>query len=159
MENIQTENQAAVVPTFRSYYGGYFEILISPEESAGNLGMVDMRLPKGSEPPPHIHLHEDETFYILEGEVVVTVAGKQTYLKAGQAAFGPKGLEHAFEVLTPEARIIITITPGDFVNFFKEFSAPVEGAPQITPPQGPPPAEAIEYMAARLKSRYNVMFV
>jgi hypothetical protein len=38
---------------------------------------------KGNKPPPHIHHREDETFYILEGEMTATVGGEKIEGKPG----------------------------------------------------------------------------
>ncbi len=104
----------------------------------------------------HLHNREDEMFCIIEGEVNIEVDDKKYQCKAGDTVFAPRRLSHKFEIQTAEARILITLTPGNFLDFFLEQSQPITGQPKITPPQGPPPPEAIYYMIERLRTTYDV---
>ena len=70
---------------YRSYQGDYFQTLIAPEQTGNALALLELTLPKGSEPPPHIHSNEDEAFYVLNGEISVTVADHPTTLKQRSA--------------------------------------------------------------------------
>ena len=154
-----TETQLFLETAFRDYNGGYFSILVSHEQTNGAMSVVDMRLPKGSEPPVHLHNQEDEIFCILEGNVKIEIGDKTYNAKAGDTIFAPRRVSHRFEIQGDEARILITLTPGKFLDFFVEQSTPTLGAPQITPPQGPPPPEAIQYIIERLKAGYDVHFI
>ena len=88
-------------------------------------------------PPPHIHLREDESFLVLDGEFSVLL-GERT-LTAGQGAFVhiPKGTLHTYKNIgsTP-GRIIILLTPGGFERLWEELGEP---ATQLTTP---PPVDA-----------------
>ncbi|GAA4335767.1 cupin domain-containing protein [Mucilaginibacter gynuensis] len=153
-----SETSVTAPVAYRSYHGGFFSVLISPEQTAGAMGIIDIRLPKGSEPPPHIHLHEDETFYLIDGEVSFEIGNETIIAKHGEAVFAPRGIAHRFTLNTAEARMLTMVTPGKFVDYFMEFSTPVQGEPQVTAPQGSPPTEAIAYMAQVLDEKYGVKF-
>jgi len=144
-----------IAAAYRSYHGGYFKTLISPEQTDGRLAMLDMVLPKGAEPPPHIHEKEDETFYIVEGIVEFVINGTTHTLLPGSALFAPRQIPHYFKIMTDTAQIITIMTPGDLWNYFVEFSKPCAAVPEITSPE-PPTAEQIRYMVERLSSRYHL---
>ena len=51
--------------------------------------------PEGSGPPPHSHPW-DESFYVLEGSVDFTVAGKTVHCERGTLVHIPAGTVHGF---------------------------------------------------------------
>lgn len=52
----------------------------------------------GEEPPMHTHRTEDEVFYVLEGEVTFTCAGKNFFAEKGGFVFLPQGLPHTYAI-------------------------------------------------------------
>ncbi|MES2810450.1 MAG: cupin domain-containing protein [Bacteroidota bacterium] len=143
---------------YRDYNGGYFKTLVSPVQSAGTLAVIEMVLPKGSEPPKHVHAHEDETFYMLEGRIYFEIGDEQIEIGPGDSAFAPRGIPHLFKILDEQAKFITIISPGKFSEYFIEFSVPTMGEPKITPLQGPPPPEVIELLIDRMVNVYGVNF-
>ncbi|WP_338869806.1 cupin domain-containing protein [Spirosoma sp. SC4-14] len=143
----------------RAYQGGFFRVLVSPEQTDGNFALVDFTLPKGSEPPRHVHGHEDETFYLLEGSVEFEIGNAIVLGKVGQAVFAPRTVAHQFRIQSEQARMLTLITPGDFVNFFREFSVSIDQEPiTIQAPQGPPPTDVLDRLVARMTERFGVRF-
>lgn len=140
---------------YRTYHGGYFKTLLSPEQSGGKMAILDMVLPKGAEPPPHTHDKEDETFYVLEGSLQFVINGTAHTLAPGAALFAPRQLPHYFRILTDTVRILTIITPGDLWNYFVEFSQPCNDTPRITLPEHPT-SEQIRHMNERLAGRYHL---
>jgi len=159
MNTLQAEEKSTETAAYRSYAGGYFKVVLSPEQTGGDMSIIDITLPKGAEPPRHMHQHEDETFYLLEGEVTFYIGDEETVAKPGEAVFGPRGVPHKFTLHTPQARMLTVITPGNFVNFFMDFSQPLAGELKVTPPQGPPPPETIEYIVKQATEKYGTLFV
>ncbi|GAB4043714.1 cupin domain-containing protein [Spirosoma jeollabukense] len=144
----------------RAYQGGFFRVLVSPQQTDGSLAIIDITLPKGSEPPRHLHTREDETFYIIDGRVQFEIGDTLIDGKVGQAVFAPRNIEHQFTIQTDKARMLSVITPGDFVNFFLEFSQPIADEPiNLQAPQGPPPADVVAQLVSRLTSRFGAQFV
>ena len=153
-------------PTFtqinglRAYQGGFFRVLVSPGQTDGSLAIIDITLPKGSEPPRHLHTREDETFYIIDGSVQFEIGDTLIDGKVGQAIFAPRNIEHQFTIQTDKARMLTVITPGDFVNYFLEFSQPIADEPtSLQAPQGPPPTDVVARLVSRLTSRFGAQFV
>ena len=87
----------------------------------------------GFETPLHVHHNEDESFYIISGQVAFFVDGAWLLAGKGDFVFGPREVIHGFRVVgdTP-AHMLIFCTPAGFEDFMIELSQPVG-----TPP-GPP---------------------
>jgi quercetin dioxygenase-like cupin family protein len=80
-------------------------------------------VPPMTGPPLHQHQHEDELFYVLEGELTFEVDGKRTVAKAGTTLFAPRLTVHAFQNLSQSpARVFITLVPGGLDRMFVEAS-------------------------------------
>src|SRR5215208_4256199 len=100
--------------------------LASVHVNEPTLGIVELSGPPGDTPPLHVHADEDETFYVLEGEVTLHVAGQDPVaLGAGQGAFAPRGVPHVYIVTsdTP-ARWLGTSTGHQFASFVEALSSP-----------------------------------
>lgn len=148
----------SAVSAYRNYHGGYFKTLISPEATQGAMALLEMVLPKGAEPPLHTHVLEDEAFFVQEGEMEFQIGDQVSLLKAGDAIFAPRQVPHLFTIISPEIRFLTVLTPGNFWNYFMEFSTPTTGMPVVEPPQGPPTPELLQLLGERLASVYQVSF-
>lgn len=143
---------------YRYYNGGYFRTLLSPAQTNNAMALIEFTLPKGAEPPLHIHRNEDESFYILEGELKVRIGDAVTTLKPGEAIFAPRNIPHAFTILSGKVKMLNLIMPGTLWNFFNEFSAPVTGQPHMPEEQVMPDKEAASLMLQTIKSIYHINF-
>src|SRR5213592_4562362 len=63
-------------------------------ETGHAFSQIETDDPRGSGPPWHLHHNEDETFYVLEGEVTVLVGDERIDLDAGDYCFAPRGIAH-----------------------------------------------------------------
>lgn len=70
-------------------------------------------------PPPHIHQFEDEIIYIVSGEFIVHIDGKDYDVKTGDTAFIPKGTLHT--VINPMEN-----NPGMLMTIFQPAPKKVE---------------------------------
>lgn len=152
---IQNETVTVRESGFRTYQGGYFSTLLSPDQTDGKMAILEMVLPKGAEPPPHLHEKEDEIFYILEGEISFTIDGKKYPLKAGESFFAARNIPHFFSIETATVRLLTIMTPGDLWNYFIEFSEPGDKTPVISEPAARSTDEIIK-MTERLYNRYGI---
>lgn len=114
---------------------GYSTILFKavPTETNGGLLMIEHKnLIKGG-PPLHFHLHQDEWFYVMDGEVVFQVGEVQKRLGAGESVLGPRGIPHAFSAVGQKpAHMLIAFTPaGKMEGFFREAAVP--NGPKMEP--------------------------
>lgn len=60
---------------------------------------------QGGGPPPHFHPW-DEAFYVVDGQVEVTVEGTSTTVSAGGYVHIPAGAIHAYRNVSPTAKMI-----------------------------------------------------
>ena len=77
----------------------------------------------GKVTPLHTH-PADETMYMLEGEILMHMDGQEYRVAAGGLAFAPRGVPHAFMVLSDVARLITIQTPGSCEAFYHGASEP-----------------------------------
>lgn len=95
---------------------------IVKETSGGACSLGEARVRPGSEPPLHIHVREDEAWYILEGAVLFQRGLERILCGPGESIFLPRGMQHGFAVQTPEARILHFYTPGGIEAAFRTMS-------------------------------------
>lgn len=104
------------------------------ETTNGAFGLMEhWEMPVGFASPYHTHRHEDESFYLLEGEMAFVCGGK--WMKAGPGAFvyGPREIAHGFKVIgSAPARMLLMCNPGGFERFVLEQTTPI--AEPASPP-------------------------
>ncbi len=82
--------------------------------------------------PPHVHTKEDEIFRVVKGQVEIMVDGKVTILQAGDMAFAPKNIPHAWKVVgTEKAKMITSAFPAGIEHMFVELSKLPAGPPDF----------------------------
>jgi quercetin dioxygenase-like cupin family protein len=131
------------------YNGHTFSFLVEAEQTGGAFTLMHGYFRKGGEPPAHFHRNEDETFYILEGEIRFHIGDKKFIASAGDVAHVPKGIPHQFFVETKTAKALLLITPSGIESFFREFGMPAKSLDLPPIPEGQPPAEFFENMMKR----------
>jgi mannose-6-phosphate isomerase-like protein (cupin superfamily) len=77
-------------------------------------------------PPYHVHQHEDETFMVLEGTLVLIVDGVRHEVRAGDVAFAPRNVPHRFESGPEGVRFHIVVTGDNFERFIPRYAAAFE---------------------------------
>ena len=83
--------------------------------------VMNYKLQKGGMVPPHVHIHMDEQFILLKGEMKFKVDGKTIYKKAGEEIMVPKGIEHSISNAgTEEVEMTVKYLPcADVHRFFE----------------------------------------
>jgi quercetin dioxygenase-like cupin family protein len=97
----------------------WFTSTITRKASSPELGVNEMLMSPGEEPPLHVHKNEDEWFYMLEGEVTFHVGGENHLGKAGAFVSFPRGIPHTFTIESSQARFLTINTPGGFEKMFE----------------------------------------
>jgi len=87
--------------------------------SDGQIGLMELTASPGIEPPLHVHTHEDEWYYVLDGEVTFHVGGDIHHGRAGSLAFLPRAIPHTFTIESPTARMLLLNAPGGFERMFE----------------------------------------
>ena len=103
-----------------SWQGSPIHVLLDKEMTGGEMGMFTTHFVGPGGPPRHIHDDAGEAFYVLEGEAEFLADGEVMPVKAGEAAFVQKGVDHTFR-LTGEngGKILVIVAPGGFEGFFE----------------------------------------
>jgi len=116
--------------------GDVYRFLATSEDTNGKYAMWEALVPPGGGPPPHVHSREEESFYILEGEITFTIDGKPLVATAGMFANMPVGMPHSFKNESSKpARMLISVAPAGLEKMFFEFGVPLaEGATTALPP-------------------------
>src|SRR5262245_12352285 len=127
---------------------GRISVKVSGAETNGALAQVETDDPLGTAPPLHIHHNEEETFYVLDGELSVFVDGEELALRAGDFAIVPRGVPHAYLVRSEQARMLVTFSPAGFEQAFTELGLPAVDAEPPADPVFPAPGEAARVFAA-----------
>ena len=96
----------------RFFGGGLLTMKATAEETGGAFLLFEDLMSQGKTTPLHVHVDEDETLYVLEGEIVVHIAGENHVLGADGIAVAPRGVPHAFLVTSETARVLTLQTPG-----------------------------------------------
>jgi mannose-6-phosphate isomerase-like protein (cupin superfamily) len=126
--------------------GDTMEIRIRSEATGGAWALIESIIPPATGGPPlHINTGEDETFYILEGALLVQIGERQVTLTPGCVGYIPRGTVHTFcNPYNAAVRTLGLISPGGFEHFFEESAALVA---QMTP--GVPPDVAAQMALSR----------
>ena len=138
------------------YSGWLLTFLATGEETRGQFALMEQVARKGNAPPRHIHHREDETFYVVEGEMTFSVGDATIKATAGTMVFAPRDIAHSFTIDSEQVRLLVMVAPAGAEGFFKECSVP---APSMTlPPPSEMPYSEIQKMMA-LAPTYGFEFV
>jgi quercetin dioxygenase-like cupin family protein len=138
------------------YNGSLMTFLATAEDTQGSFALIEAVSRKGNAPPPHIHHREEETFYVLEGELTVMVGNCTIKATAGTMVVVPRHTVHSFAIDSEQVRTLILSTPAGLERWFKEFSVPAK-AMTLPPPAEIPYSKIQEMLAAAPK--FGIEFV
>jgi quercetin dioxygenase-like cupin family protein len=94
---------------------------VQSAQTSGAYAILEQTIPAGHGPPYHVHRHETEIFYVLEGELELIVGGQKIAAPPGAIAVCPRNIPHTFRnVGTSDAKLLLTVIPGNFSNYFAE---------------------------------------
>ena len=135
-----------------SVVGDTYRLLITGEQTGGAYASIDMLIPPGGGPGPHSHAAFQESFYVIEGEVVVKT--KEQSFTAAKGAFVniPKGgVVHDFKNHTDAvAHLLCVVVPAGLEAFFQEIGKPAAPGEFLPPPVlGPEDQKRMSEIAAK----------
>ena len=64
-------------------------------------------------PALHMHLSQEEWFYVMEGEVRFQVGDRRLRLGPGESILAPRRIPHTFSATGSPAHMLIAFTPAD----------------------------------------------
>ncbi|GAB3196831.1 quercetin dioxygenase-like cupin family protein [Pontibacter aydingkolensis] len=126
------------------------------KETNGKYCLIELYATKEGSPPWHVHLNEDEGFYVIDGELTILV-GENTYkAKKGDYLLAPQNIPHTYTVdSSGYARVLLICSPAGFEEAVRAMSIP---ATSLVPPK--PDSVEIDYeKIMTLAKEYGVEFI
>jgi quercetin dioxygenase-like cupin family protein len=100
------------------------------EQTGGAYAMIETANEPSTGVPLHIHEREDETWFVLEGELTFQVGNETIHARAGDYLFGARNVPHSYSNRTEAlARALILVTPAGFEGFWRESARLPKDAP------------------------------
>lgn len=106
--------------------GGVHLWKASTDETGGAFTLFEDSLDQGKVTPLHTHPASDESVYVLDGEILMHLDGQEYRIGAGGFVSAPRGVPHAFLVLSETARLLCLHTPASCQAFYWDASEPVD---------------------------------
>ncbi len=131
--------------------GGLYTWKAFGAQTGGEYSLCEVRGPAGFAAPLHSHERENEGFYVASGEVTLVLDDGENRLLEGGFGFAPAGAAHTFRLDSPEARLLLLITPGatGHEGMFAEMGEPATAHVLPDPPEGPPDFASLAATAAK----------
>lgn len=115
--------------------GDMYSLLVTGKESNNAFFQFEAIVPEGGGPPPHVHSREDETFYVVSGNLEILLGDTTHRAKAGDFVYIPRGTVHRFKnVGIGMAVQLVTFSPAGIEGFFQEVFPAVKDRKAAPPP-------------------------
>lgn len=110
------------------FSGDVYTVRLQSAQTRGSVGIVEASVPPGGGPVPHTHAEQEETFYLLSGELEF-LDGERTFTAVtGDVVHIPRLVRHRFtNVGLHTAKLLFIYTPAGAEGLF------VEGGDEPTP--------------------------
>jgi quercetin dioxygenase-like cupin family protein len=124
------------------------------EQTQGSYSLIEQWMPQAAFPPPHVHPYEDESFWVIEGEMTVEVGGKTLVLGPGSLGHVPRNTVHSFKVTSKAVcHILNYYTPAGFEQCHhrqrQARRAEGDAASRIGPPRFAPGRPVLQQLLGR----------
>jgi len=94
---------------------------VGAQETGGNLFVIEHRKLRPGGPPLHLHLDQEEWFYVLEGRVTFIVGEKRLTIGPGESILAPRRVPHTFSSVVSASHLLIGFTPaGMMEQYFRD---------------------------------------
>lgn len=116
------------------------DLKVSSRDTKGNFALLEYIGVEKTGPSFHVHLNQDEHFFVIEGDYKFRLGDEYFDLTAGDSIFLPRNVPHTWIQLSDRGRLIYMVSPaGTFEEFFEE----------MTQLKAPPSRETMDQMHAR----------
>jgi mannose-6-phosphate isomerase-like protein (cupin superfamily) len=89
------------------------------QSTGGSFTVIESRTDGGA--PTHVHSHEDEAMYVLDGSIWVRCGDDRFDLGPRSFVFLPRSVPHEWDVHGGEAVVLIITAPAGLEEFLHEF--------------------------------------
>jgi quercetin dioxygenase-like cupin family protein len=131
------------------FLGTFARMKLDGEHTAGRFALWEGELPRGAAPPLHSH-PQDETFYVLAGELTVWlvepeltddpaawVDARAHRCGVGDVIYAPGQTPHTFRVESDTARMLFLSAPSGIETMVRALAEPALWPWLQPPPDGP----------------------
>ena len=123
------------------FFGTLATVKASAEGTGDRFALFHQIAPRGVATPLHVQPEDDESFYVLEGEMTFFLEGGQPIrATAGAFVHVPKGEPHAFRV-DSETATFLDLTNAQHERFIRAVAEPARE--RAIPPPAPPDMQKI----------------
>lgn len=114
--------------------GDRVRVVLRSASSPHRMATMEVEVPPGSGVPSHSHEAEEEAYYVLDGEIEMTVGGRTAPLRAGDFAHVPPRTAHGYRNAGDRtARFLAWTVGGPVDEFFAAMSERVHRMPDDIP--------------------------
>jgi len=100
---------------------------LTPQQTVSGYYLFEFEFDPESGNRLHVHQHEDEVVYVLEGAIEIRLDKQKLQAITGGVAHLPKQIPHAlYNPLKTKSRYLAMAIPGGMENFFDELAAAQE---------------------------------
>lgn len=134
---------------------GLGSVCLSGRDTGGAYCLLEVSLAPGMGVPRHMHTREDEVYFILAGELEVTVGEKTFVLRPGDTLLAPRDIPHELRNSgNTTNHYLLVFSPSGFEEFMMATAVP---APDNAVAPTEPPAVAVRNVH-ELAARYGIVF-
>jgi quercetin dioxygenase-like cupin family protein len=144
-------------PKAKRYYFdvGLGSVCLSGTDTGGAYCLLEVSLAPGMGVPRHTHTREDEVYFILAGELEVTVGEKIFVLRPGDTLLAPRDIPHKLRNSgNTTNHYLLVFSPSGFEDFIMATALP---APDNAAAPTEPPAVAVRNVH-ELAADYGIVF-
>jgi len=140
---------------------GIGSLCLSGVDTGGAYCLLEVSAAAGVSVPRHTHTREDESYYVLSGELEVVVGGEVFVLKPGDSLMAPRDIPH--ELRNPgsgENHFLLIFSPSGFEEFVMATAIPAPdnaAAPTERQLQAGDSSLAVQNVL-KLASEYGILF-
>jgi hypothetical protein len=95
-------------------------------QTGNSFWLAEQTSRRGYASPLHLHGREDESFYVLDGELSIEVGDEMHRPGPGASVFAPRNVPHSYKVESEQARWLVLGTPGGFDEWFFATGKPAD---------------------------------
>lgn len=109
------------------WFLGTLAVLRNPSGAPRTPTVIELTIPSGGSPPLHVHENLDDSFLLLDGEILVRCGDRRIIARPGSYVVLPAGVEHTFRVTSAvPARMLLVHAADDFLDFIEAVGTPTQ---------------------------------
>src|SRR5207248_2885597 len=120
------------------FLGVVVDVLTEP---GAPVAVAEAVLPEGASPPAHVHAALDDSFYLLDGHMVIRCGEDVWQAGPGSWVQFPAGVPHTFRVLRGPARVLMVHADDSFLAAVRVIGRPDAGVGVPEAAHGPAVAD------------------